>query len=117
MRLILAPRAPRSVLLSHPPRCRAPLLYPGQRDESQLSKAPSKCPFFGGPNGGGIGDANIVTYALFVLVVLALRQAIIRISPQRMLVAIIGALKSLGTLVTGSVTATSVMGAAGRVLP
>ena len=39
----------------------------------------SKCPFFGGPNGGGLGDANIVTGALFVAVVLVLRWALLRL--------------------------------------
>ena len=49
-------------------------------------------PFFGGPNGGGIGDANIVTGALFVAVVCVLRLLILKLAamqPQRMLVALL----------------------------
>ena len=52
-------------------------------------------PFFGGPNGGGIGDANIVTGALFVAVVCVLRLLILKLAamqPQRMLVALLLAL-------------------------
>lgn len=53
---------------------------------------PSKCPFFGGPNGGGIGDANIVTYALFVAAVVLLRILLIKllaVHPRRLLAALL----------------------------
>ena len=38
----------------------------------------SKCPFFGGPNGGGVGDANIVTACIFVAFVLILRLLLLK---------------------------------------
>lgn len=40
---------------------------------------PSKCPFLGGSNGGGLGDANIATGLLFVATVLLLRFVMLRI--------------------------------------
>ena len=39
---------------------------------------PSKCPFLGGSNGGGLGDANIATGLLFVATVLLLRFVLLR---------------------------------------
>ena len=63
-------------------RTRLPSLYSGEEGD------PSKCPFFGGPNGGGIGDANIATGVLFVLVVVLMRLAILRFfsyGPRRVL--------------------------------
>ena len=38
----------------------------------------SRCPFFGGPNGGGLGDANIVTGVCFAALVFVMRAALIR---------------------------------------
>ena len=39
----------------------------------------SKCPFTGGDNGGGLGDANILTFTVFIAVVLVMRWLLRRI--------------------------------------
>ena len=57
-------------------------MYSGQDGDT------SKCPFFGGPNGGGLGDANIATAICFVLAVVVLRLLLVRfftIGPRRVL--------------------------------
>ena len=66
-------------------RSALPLLYGGKGGEEKGDA--SKCPFFGGPNGGGLGDANIATGALFVLAIFVLNRLIVRaaaIGPQRL---------------------------------
>ena len=44
----------------------------------------SKCPFFGGSRGGGIGDANIVSGVLFIGVVILVQRMLTR-GPLRLL--------------------------------
>ena len=86
MRLVVAPPRPAvaacAPLLRSVARSSQPLLYSGEDGDA------SKCPFFGGPNGGGIGDANIATGALFVLVIVLLNRLIVlaaAIGPRRLL--------------------------------
>ena len=50
-----------------------PRLYSSDEDAD-----PSKCPFFGGPNGGGIGDANIATAALFLITIFVLNRLLVK---------------------------------------
>lgn len=58
----------------HPTRA-ALFLFGGDKEDAD----PSKCPFFGGSNGGGLGDANIATGILFVVVVVVLRGLMVRL--------------------------------------
>ena len=44
----------------------------------------SKCPFFGGPRGRGIGDVNIVSGVLFIGVVILVQRMLTR-GPLRLL--------------------------------
>ena len=53
----------------------SPVLY-----SNRESADPSKCPFFGGSNGGGIGDANLATGLLFVLLVVLMRTLLLRLA-------------------------------------
>ena len=53
-------------------RACTPVLYSGNGTGDA-----SKCPFFGGPNGGGIGDANLVTAAVFLLTIVAMNRLFI----------------------------------------
>lgn len=76
----------------HPP----PALFEGKGGDGDASK----CPFFGGANGGGVGDANIVTGALFVACVFLLRALLLRVGR--------GLLASDGGLVGGLRSAASV---------
>lgn len=76
------------------PHARAqPLLYAGGEGDAK------RCPFFGGNNGGGIGDANLATALVFLLSVLLLRlllmNAAIVLRPRRILTSAMLLLHSL----------------------
>ena len=61
-------------------RTSEPLLFGGKDTEWDGTK-PSKCPFTGGSNGGGLGDFNILTLSVFVLSVVLLRLCLRRALP------------------------------------
>ena len=99
-------------------RAPPPLLYSDKDDAD-----PSKCPFFGGPNGGGLGDLNIVTGAAFILTVFALNRLVvgaIAIGPRRLATgfaaAVCHAAYSLRRLATWLLAASSLLGT-GRAAP
>ena len=74
MRVHLVPLAQRTAhALPAPLRAPAPRLYSDEADAD-----PSRCPFFGGPNGGGFGDANIATAMVFITVVFLVNRLIVR---------------------------------------
>ena len=78
-------------------RTAPPLLYSGKGGEE---KDASKCPFFGGPNGGGLGDANIATGAVFILVIFILNRLLVRaaaVGPQRLAMLTVRAAGSLAS--------------------
>lgn len=67
--------------LLHPGRLGPPPLVSRSAPPLALTGSdgdPSKCPFTGGPNGGGFGDYNLGTALVTVLAVLALRTIFIR---------------------------------------
>ena len=79
-----------SLWVHHASRVPPPLLYSGKADAD-----PSKCPFFGGPNGGGFGDFNIVTGVSFVFFVFAMNRllvAAIALGPQRIAAGVFAAI-------------------------
>lgn len=59
-------------------RAGAPLLF---GDKEWDGTRPSKCPFTGGSNGGGLGDFNILTLSVFVLSVVLIRLCLRRALP------------------------------------
>ena len=79
-------RQPLPAIATPTAHARAPptRLYAGEDGDA------SKCPFFGGPNGGGIGDANIATALLFVLLIVVLRVLLINtvFRPRRILLSL-----------------------------
>ena len=64
--------AVRRAIRSRCQRAPAPRLFGDKSGDA------SKCPFFGGPNGGGIGDTNVATAIVFIAAVVAMRALIVR---------------------------------------
>ena len=62
-----------TIRMARPPRRHSPLVLFGDKGGDV-----SKCPFFGGSNGGGLGDANIATALLFLASILLLRVLLLK---------------------------------------